>query len=111
VISQFVDIGSLDIPVNPIGRYEARRQLDYAMEALSADDHILIIMAELEGWTISEIAGMSRKSEGYVKMRLFRAREKMRRRLQARYRKVPETAMLMEGQENYELPPGSTESK
>ena len=111
VVSRFVDIGSLEIPINPAGRYEARRQLDYAMQALSPDDRILVILAELENWSIAEIAGMRGKSEGFVKMRLLRAREKMRRRLGVRYRKAPEIETMMEGQENYELPPGTTETE
>ena len=110
-LAQFVDFGSLDIPINPIDRIEARRQLDYAMETLSPADRILVIMAELEDWSIAELAEMNRKSEGFIKMRLFRARQKMRRRLGARFRKSPQIETVMEGQEDYELPPGTTESK
>jgi RNA polymerase sigma-70 factor, ECF subfamily len=98
VISQYVDIEKLEISFNPVGRYEARRRLDYALRALSVDDRILVILAELEEWTIAEIAEMNGKSEGFVKMRLLRAREKMRRRLSAHYRKAPEIETIKEVQ-------------
>jgi RNA polymerase sigma-70 factor (ECF subfamily) len=66
---------------DPTGLYEARRRLGYAFGALSADDRVMVTLAELEGWTIAELAEMMAKTEGFVKMRLLRARKKMRRRL------------------------------
>ncbi|NLI16311.1 MAG: RNA polymerase sigma factor [candidate division Zixibacteria bacterium] len=66
---------------NPSGAYEARRRLEYAMEALSANDRMIVTLAELEGWKISEIAEMFSAKEGAIKMRLSRARTKMRERL------------------------------
>ena len=66
---------------NPSGLYEARRRISRAFEVLSVDDRILVTLSELEGWKISELAGLMSKTEGTVKMRLSRARHKMRRRL------------------------------
>lgn len=72
---------------DPSGEYEAKRRLEYAFKALSAEDRIIVTLAELDGWKISEIAQLTSKSEGNVKMRLSRAREKMRRRLSSVFRK------------------------
>jgi RNA polymerase sigma-70 factor (ECF subfamily) len=111
VASRFTEIENLEIAINPIDRIDARRRLDYALGALSADDRILVILAELEGWSIAEIAALNSKSEGLVKMRLLRAREKMRRRLGARFRKAPETETTMEGQEGYGMSSGATKTE
>ena len=72
---------------DPSGEYEAKRRLEFAFTALSADDRIIVTLAELDGWKISEIAQLTSKSEGTIKMRLSRARDKMRRRLSSVYRK------------------------
>jgi RNA polymerase sigma-70 factor, ECF subfamily len=66
---------------DPTDNYEAKRRLEYAMEALSADDRVIVTLAELEGWKIAEIAELYSVKEGLVKMRLSRARRKMRERL------------------------------
>lgn len=81
------EIKASDHSENPSDYYEARRRLNYAMTALSTDDRILVTMADLEGWKISELSGLLSKSEGFIKMRLSRARKKMRRRLSSLYRK------------------------
>jgi RNA polymerase sigma-70 factor (ECF subfamily) len=75
-----VDIASL-LQHNPSGLYEARRRLEFAMGALSANERMIVALAELEGWKISEIAEMFSAKEGAIKMRLSRARGKMRERL------------------------------
>jgi RNA polymerase sigma-70 factor (ECF subfamily) len=66
---------------NPSDLYESRRRLNIALAALSAEDKLIVTLNQLEGWTISEIAEMTGKTEGLIKMRLMRARNKMRRRL------------------------------
>jgi RNA polymerase sigma-70 factor (ECF subfamily) len=71
---------------DPTAVYNARRRLEIAFKAIGADDRIIVVLAELEGWKISEIAELLAKSEGFVKMRLSRARLKMRRKLAAMYR-------------------------
>ncbi len=91
---------SFEPGIDPSGEYEARRQLEYAFSALSAEDRIIVTLAELDGWKISEIAQLTSKSEGNVKMRLSRAREKMRKRLSGQFsRSVP--TMKDEGSETY----------
>ncbi len=63
---------------NPIGLYTARRRLEKAFKVLKTDDRILVTLFELEGWSIAEIATLFEKKEGAIKVRLSRAREKMR---------------------------------
>jgi RNA polymerase sigma-70 factor (ECF subfamily) len=70
---------------NPTALYDARCRLNYAMESLTPDDRIIVTMAELEGWKITELAHLYSKTEGFVKMRLFRARKKMRKKLGGLY--------------------------
>ncbi|MCP4705155.1 MAG: RNA polymerase sigma factor [candidate division Zixibacteria bacterium] len=66
---------------NPTAFYEAKRKLNLAFDILSPDDRILVTLFELEGWKINEISKMIGKSEGSIKMRLSRARNKMRQKL------------------------------
>ncbi len=70
---------------DPSAQYDAKRRLEYAFKAINADDRILVTLAELDGWKISEIASLTGKTEGFVKMRLSRARDKMRQRLSSKY--------------------------
>lgn len=51
------------------------------MTALSRDERWLVMLCELEGWKISEAAELLSTSEGRIKMRLSRARKKMRKKL------------------------------
>lgn len=62
--------------------------MDSALSALSVDDRIIVTLAELEGWKISELAELFSKTEGFVKMRLSRARTKMRKRLGSVHRRT-----------------------
>lgn len=87
VIAMSVNIDDCDWSENPSGQYDARRRLEFALEVLSAEDRMIVVLADLEGWKISELAAMMKKNEGMIKMRLIRARAKMRRRLGSLYRK------------------------
>ncbi len=80
------NLGELPWASDPSEQYEARRNVDYALIALSTDDRILIILSEIEGWKITELANMFDKTEGSIKMRLSRAKNKMRKRLAAVYK-------------------------
>jgi len=66
---------------NPAAAYAARRRLEKAFVVLTADDRALVTLRELEGWSISELARMKGKSEVNIKVRLSRARKKMREAL------------------------------
>ncbi len=63
---------------NPTEKYNARRWLNRAFKEISADEQALITLHELEGWTISELAHVWKIQESAIKVRLFRARKKMK---------------------------------
>ena len=63
---------------NPLAGRAAGRKLEAAFRAVSAEDRALVTLFELEGWPVAEIARMQNRSEGAIKMRLSRARRKMR---------------------------------
>jgi RNA polymerase sigma-70 factor, ECF subfamily len=63
---------------DPRGEYDNRRLLGRVLALLSAEDRALVILHEIQGWSLTELAAMSRLPEGTVKTRLFRAKRKMR---------------------------------
>ncbi len=66
----------------------ARRRLEIAFGAISPEEKGLITLFELQGWSISELALMTDKTEGNVKVKLSRIRKKMREAL-SRYLNEP----------------------
>lgn len=66
---------------NPTAQNDARRWLETAFRALSAQERAMITLFELEGWSIAELAGMYGRAPGAIKTRLSRARAKMRNAL------------------------------
>ncbi len=74
--------------IDPRGVLDARRWLDRAMAGLTADERALIVLYELEGYAIAEIARIWCTREGTIKSRLSRAREKMRETV-TRFMSVP----------------------
>lgn len=82
---------------NPAGRLTARRRLEFAFEALSPADKALVTLKELEGWTIAELAEMTGRSAGSIKVRLSRARAAMRKRLAGALngRPIPEQSEIV----------------
>ena len=87
---------------DPAGELTARRWLDRALGALSADEQALVILFELEGWTVNDLAAGLGKPEGTIKARLARARRKMRRRIEAGL--PPQTENPLPGKAGYALP-------
>jgi len=65
--------------VNPNDRHTARRWLERAMAVLKPEDRALVVLYEIDGWKVGELAAMLSKPDGTVKARLARSREKMRR--------------------------------
>ena len=96
VLPGVVDLDSYAWSSDPSGEYDAKRRLNYALAALSAEDRIIVTLAELEGWKLLEVAELMSKSEGFVKMRLSRARKKMRKRLSSLHRKAVSKTYLGE---------------
>lgn len=66
---------------DPGSSYAARRHLEHAFRAISTEDQAVVIMFELDGRSTSEIAQMLDKSEGSIRVRLHRARGRMREAL------------------------------
>lgn len=63
---------------DPTAVQNARRRLAIAFRAVSPFDRALVILFEMEGWSIAELAGLAGKTEGNIKVRLSRARKQMR---------------------------------
>jgi len=63
---------------DPRREYDSRRWLERTMRPLSVQDRALIMLYEIEKWSVSELSSMFGKPEGTIKARLFRARRKMR---------------------------------
>jgi RNA polymerase sigma-70 factor (ECF subfamily) len=64
---------------------EAREILSHAMQKLSPEEHIVITLTELEEKSVREVAELTGWSESNVKVRAFRARQTLRKILEATY--------------------------
>ncbi len=84
---------------NPEATYAARRRLEHAFRTLSADDRALVVLFELDGWPVAEIARMFGRSESAVKVRLFRARKKMRAAVLKKMTAEQKTATALTGKD------------
>jgi len=63
---------------DPSNALAARRWLGRAFRVLSADDQAMVVLHELEGWTVADLAALWDRTEGAIKAKLFRARRKMK---------------------------------
>jgi RNA polymerase sigma-70 factor (ECF subfamily) len=68
-----------DAPTSDVG---ARELLERALAALSPDARLVITLLEIEDRSVREIAALTGWSETLVKVRAFRARRQMRKRLE-----------------------------
>ncbi len=67
---------------DPRNIYDSRRWLNRAMAVLSADERALVVLFEIDGWSVKELSSMFKKPEGTIKARLSRTRHKMRQQLE-----------------------------
>lgn len=67
---------------DPIIQRDLESLLDWAMEKLSPKDQWIVRAVELEGRTINEVSAMTGWGKSFIKVRLFRARKKMREMLE-----------------------------
>ena len=74
-----VEIGAED----NVAPARAREVLDMALSHLNAEERLVITLLELEERSIREIAGLTGWSEGNVKVRAHRARQKLKEILEA----------------------------
>ena len=65
-------------PGDRLERQELRRQIQHALTQLSEDQRAVIVLRDFQQLPYDEIAGILEVSEGTVKSRLSRAREKMK---------------------------------
>ncbi len=72
--------------VDPTDQLSARRWLDRAFQAVSVDDQALITLHELDGWPLAELAQLFGKTEGAIKIQIFRARRDIKLALQKQWR-------------------------
>lgn len=70
---------------DPDPAYTARRRLEYGFKALSGDDCVLVTLCELQGWNFREISELTGRSEGNLRVRLSRARKKIKKTLIKKY--------------------------
>ncbi len=66
---------------DPHEEYDLRRLLHRLLGMLAPEDKALLVLHELEGWPIAELAMMFKKPEGTIKNRLFRAKRTIRDRV------------------------------
>jgi RNA polymerase sigma-70 factor (ECF subfamily) len=81
-------------------RITARIWLKRAFKAVSAEEKAMIILFEIEDWSVAELAEMYGKPVGTIKSRLSRARRKMREEL----KKYLTESNLKKVEEEYALP-------
>lgn len=63
---------------SPESAHAARRLLTVAFHAVSPQEQALLTLFELEGWSVAELAQLTGKKEGAVKVGLSRTRRRMR---------------------------------
>jgi len=66
---------------DPTERFDSHRWLERALKALKTEERTLIVMFEIEGWSIAELSKVFSKPEGTIKAKLSRSRRKMRKAL------------------------------
>ncbi|MCP4706024.1 MAG: RNA polymerase sigma factor [candidate division Zixibacteria bacterium] len=78
---------------NPVTKYRAKERLEVAFRVLKPEDKVLVTLYEIEGWKLSELSELTGSSVGSIKVRLSRAKMKMRERL---CRKLNKISMLVD---------------
>ncbi len=66
---------------DPTERFDSHRWLNRALRALKTEERALMVMFEIEGWSIGELSEIFGKPEGTIKAKLSRSRKKMRETL------------------------------
>ena len=64
---------------------DTRRNLINLLATLKPEDRALVILHDVDGWSVGELADMNNRPEGTIKTRLFRARQKMRKAMEKRF--------------------------
>lgn len=77
-----------DIPIESSDPTD-REVLEIALRTLKDEDRVAVVLKDVEGWTCEEIAKKLGTTEGAIKVRLFRARQRLADRLAAQGVVVP----------------------
>src|ERR1017187_2702698 len=81
-----LSLDGIEIGTQPNGNVEyARELLGWAMAKLSADERLVLTLLELEERSVRETAELTGWSESNVKVRVFRARQALRKILEANH--------------------------
>ena len=81
-----VSLDGIEIGMQPDGNVEhARELLEWAMAKLSADERLVLTLLELEERSVRETAELTGWSESNVKVRAFRARQALKKILEANH--------------------------
>jgi len=81
-----VSLDGIEIGTQPDGNIEhARELLGWAMAKLSADERLVLTLLELDERSVRETAELTGWSESNVKVRAFRARQALRKILEANH--------------------------
>ena len=91
---------------DPSNQFAARRWLERAFTALKPEEKALIVLFEIEGWSVAEIAELHGVPIGTIKARLSRTRLKMREHIARLLGSVDQTAKKSEA--GYALPRSET---
>jgi RNA polymerase sigma-70 factor, ECF subfamily len=65
---------------------ETRQQLEHWLECLDERDRTMLVLKEVQGFTVEEIAEMMEVNGNTVKVRMFRARQKIAERIRRKKR-------------------------
>ena len=72
--------------VDVSSRLEAREQVEQWLECLDEKDRTMLVLKEVEGFTVEEIAEIMGLNGNTVKVRLFRARQRVAERIRRKKR-------------------------
>lgn len=76
-----VEVASDDDPEARVRRGEVAQRVGEALQSLGAEDRALMLMVHGQGWTPAEVAEATGLAPGTVRVRLSRARARVRERL------------------------------
>ena len=93
---------------DPHSGLDSKRYLELAMSHLKTNERALVVLFELEGWPLRELAALLGEPEGTIKARLSRARTKMRKALMSI---KPPNAKQNRTEDRYELPESTASSE
>jgi RNA polymerase sigma-70 factor (ECF subfamily) len=87
VLTETAEAAETTTPETESARRELGEAIESAIAELSKDQRAVFVLAELHDWSLQEIAEALEVPQNTVKTRLFRAREKLRSRLERHHGK------------------------